>query len=615
MKSDNNHTSIKKKQNNERQSFMYRKYQNRKNNADENFMENSETKSKAIDPCCHQLKRKLSDTSSNVNKDSKRKKINPREYWTHSKIYRKSVPSKVNIQMKSDNSHTSIKKKQGNERLSFMYRKYQNRKKNTDENFTENSETKSKAIDPYCRQLKRKLSDTLSNVNKESKRKKINPREYWTHSKICKKSVPSKVNIQMKSDNSHTGIKKKQDNERQSFMYRKYQNRKNNADENFMENSETKSKAIDPCCHQLKRKLSDTSSNVNKDSKRKKINPREYWTHSKIYRKSVPSKVNIQMKSDNSHTSIKKKQGNERLSFMYRKYQNRKNNTDENFTENSETKSKAIDPYCHQLKRKLSDTLSNVNKESKRKKINPREYWTHSKICKKSVPSKVNIQMKSDNSHTGIKKKQDNERQSFMYRKDQNRKNNADENFMENSETKSKAIDPCCHQLKRKLSDASSNVNKESKRKKINPREYWTHSKICKKSVLSKVNIQMKSDNSHTGIKKKQDNERESFMYRKYQNRKNNADENFRENSETKSKTIDPFCHQLKRKLTDTSGKKIKNNNVSPKQFKHNKTNLTNKNVVCYGKSSKIKNVKMSQKCPLQKIMKNKSCGQMQKNS
>ena len=66
----------------------------------------------------------------------------------------------------------------------------------------------------------------------------------------------------------------------------------------------------------------------------------------------------------------------------------------------------------------------------------------------------------------------------------------------------------------------------------------------------------MKSDNSHTGIKKKQDNERESFMYRKYQNRKNNADENFRENSDTKSKTIDPFCHQLKRKLSDTSGKK-----------------------------------------------------------
>ena len=104
----------------------------------------------------------------------------------------------------------------------------------------------------------------------------------------------------------------------------------------------------------------------------------------------------------------------------------------------------------------------------------------------------------------------------------------------------------------------------------------------------------MKSDNSHTGIKKKQDNERRSFMYRKYQNRKNNADENFRENSETKSKTIDPFCHQLKRKLSDASNKKIKNNNVSPKQFKHNKTNLTNKNVVCYGKSSKIKNVKMS---------------------
>ena len=310
------------------------------------------------------------------------------------------------------------------------------------------------------------------------------------------------------------------------------------------------------------------------------------------------------MKSDNSHTGIKKKQDNERQSFMYRKDQNRKNNADENFMENSETKSKAIDPFCHQLKRKLSDTSSNVNKESKRKKINPREYWTHSKIYRKSVPSKVNIQMKLDNSDTSIKKKQGNERLSFMYRKYQNRKNNTDENFTENGETKSKGIDPYCHQLKRKLSDTSSNVNKESKRKKINPREYWTHSEICKKSVPSKVNIQMKSDNSHTGIKKKQDNERQSFMYRKDQNRKNNADENFMENSETKSKTIDPFCHQLKRKLSDTSGKKIKNNNVSPKQFKHNKTNLTNKNVVCYGKSSKIKNVKMSQKCPLQKIMK-----------
>ena len=39
---------------------------------------------------------------------------------------------------------------------------------------------------------------------------------------------------------------------------------------------------------------------------------------------------------------------------------------------------------------------------------------------------------------------------------------------------------------------------------------------------------------------------------------KNNADENFRENSETKSKSIDPFCHQLKRKLSDTSSKKLK---------------------------------------------------------
>ena len=75
----------------------------------------------------------------------------------------------------------------------------------------------------------------------------------------------------------------------------------------------------------------------------------------------------------------------------------------------------------------------------------------------------------------------------------------------------------------------------------------------------------MKSDNSDTSIKKKQNNERLSFMYRKYQNRKNNTDENFTENSETKSRGIDPYCHQLKIKLSDTSGKKIKNNNVSPK--------------------------------------------------
>ena len=38
----------------------------------------------------------------------------------------------------------------------------------------------------------------------------------------------------------------------------------------------------------------------------KKNKSREYWTHSKIYKKSVPSKVNIQMKSDNSDTSVKR---------------------------------------------------------------------------------------------------------------------------------------------------------------------------------------------------------------------------------------------------------------------------------------------------------------------
>ena len=120
-----------------------------------------------------------------------------------------------------------------------------------------------------------KIQSAKCNVNKQRKQKKINRREYWTNSKINKKSVCGKVNIQMKSDNSHTSIKKKQDNERQSFMYRKYQNRKNNADENFMENSETKSKTIDPCCHQLKRKLSDTSSNVNKESKQNKNKSQE----------------------------------------------------------------------------------------------------------------------------------------------------------------------------------------------------------------------------------------------------------------------------------------------------------------------------------------------------
>ena len=45
-------------------------------------------------------------------------------------------------------------------------------------------------------------------------------------------------------------------------------------------------------------------------------------------------------------------------------------------------------------------------------------------------------------------------------------------------------------------------------KKKKNPREYWTNLKVNKKSVSGKVNIQMKSDNSHTSIKKKQDNER-----------------------------------------------------------------------------------------------------------
>ena len=77
-----------------------------------------------------------------------------------------------------------------------------------------------------------------------------------------------------------------------------------------------------------------------------------------------------------------------------------------------------------------------------------------------------------------------------------------------------------------KIQTAKCNVNKQRKQKKTNRREYWTNSKINKKSVCGKVNIQMKSDSSHTSIKKKQNNERQSFMYRKYQNRKNNADEN-----------------------------------------------------------------------------------------
>ena len=95
----------------------------------------------------------------------------------------------------------------------------------------------------------------------------------------------------------------------------------------------------------------------------------------------------------------------------------------------------------------------------------------------------------------------------------------------------------------------------------------------------------MKSDNSDTDIKRNKIMRDGLLCTENIKNRKNNADENFRENSETKSKAIDPCCHPLK-------------------TCQHNKRNISNKNVVCYGKSSKIKNVKMSQNCPLQKKMK-----------
>ena len=59
----------------------------------------------------------------------------------------------------------------------------------------------------------------------------------------------------------------------------------------------------------------------------------------------------------------------------------------------------------------------------------------------------------------------------------------------------------------------------------------------------------MKSDNSHTGIKKKQDNERESFMYRKYQNRKIMQMRTSWKTVKLKVRPFDPFCHQFKKKV------------------------------------------------------------------
>ena len=69
------------------------------------------------------------------------------------------------------------------------------------------------------------------------------------------------VITQTKFDNSHRSIKK-WDNEKWCLEYRRYQNKKDNTDDNLTENIQSKSKVIDPCCHVLKRKLSNTSGEI-----------------------------------------------------------------------------------------------------------------------------------------------------------------------------------------------------------------------------------------------------------------------------------------------------------------------------------------------------------------
>ena len=75
------------------------------------------------------------------------------------------------------------------------------------------------------------------------------------------------------------------------------------------------------------------------------------------------------------------------------------------------------------------------------------------------------------------------------------------------------------------------------------------------------------------------------------------------ENIQSEGMAIDPCCHVLKRKLSNTSGEKIYHDNVYCKLFKHNKTNMSNQNVVSNKKTSKIKNGRMSQQNTFEKRM------------
>ena len=60
----------------------------------------------------------------------------------------------------------------------------------------------------------------------------------------------------------------------------------------------------------------------------------------------------------------------------------------------------------------------------------------------------------------------------------------------------------------------------------------------------------------------------------------------------------------LKRKSSNMSDPKIYESNVSLKRCKYNKTNISKKNLVLKDTTSKIKNVKILQKSPLKKIVK-----------
>ena len=118
---------------------------------------------------------------------------------------------------------------------------------------------------------------------------------------------------------------------------------------------------------------------------------------------------------------------------------------------------------------------------------------------------------------------------------------------------------------KKEIETAKCNLNKDRKqkqKKKKNLREYWTNSKIHKKSIHTEVIIGTKYDNSHRSIKKKQDNEKQCLEYRRYQNKKKITDDTLTENIQSEGMAIDPCCHVLKRKLSNTSGEKIYHDNV-----------------------------------------------------